>query len=170
MTRQFLDDLLGEVRRRFYAEADDRTFYAQRRWLIKALTWPAGWLLRKHGFREEVTPANYRKIIITVLDDIQRHGRAEFGESGYFPAYLLKCIQDHCRLNADAVLWDFKQLRNRVDFTSLVSAIKSSSRPDPAAGCFVDTLAEAHTLLAAPKRRPAAGRALATPDRQLALL
>lgn len=173
MTKELLDDLLREVRRRFYAEAEPREFFAQRRQLIKALTWPAAWL-RGHGFGSEVTPRAYRQLVLTVLGNIEEHGRRFVGGAtsevgGYFPTYLLKCLQDHCRHNTEAVLYDFKALRNRVDFTALIGAL----RPDPSAPAspnVVDMLAQAHELLRVQRRKPAGNsRDHAAADRQMAM-
>jgi hypothetical protein len=160
---RMLDDLLGEIRRRFYARAPAQTFFADRRQILKALTWPAAWL-RGHGFREEVTPAAYRRIVMDVLAKIQAHGAPPLPSepNGYFPSYLLKCLQDHCRCGAEEVLADFKRLRDRVDLRSLVAAMEYRAAVPKAP--VVDVLAEAHALLAKPRRR-------ATRDRsQLPLL
>lgn len=171
MNRELLDELLGEVRSRFYAEAAARTFFAQRRGLIKAITWPAAWL-KRHGFTSEVTPASYRRLITTVLDEVVAHGKAQFAASHYFPAYLLKCMQEHCLRHTEAVLYDFKLLRNRVDFASLVDALREAPRRgEESQASPVDAFAEAHRLLALPRRKALGiGRARPETDAQLALL
>jgi hypothetical protein len=160
MTAQFLDQLLAEVQKRFYAKARPQTYFAHRKQLINALTWPAAWL-RGHGFRSEVTASAYRHIILDVLAKIQQHGQPPIpgDPNGFFPSYLLKCIQDHCRCNAEDVLGDLKALRNRVDWSALTRAIeRGGAQPTavPPADFDVQVLAEAHSLLALKRHdRPA---------------
>lgn len=155
MKRSFLNTLLEEVRRRFYAKRPARDSYADERWLTKALTWPAAWMRDEHGYTTEVTPQMYRRLIEDVLEKIEAHGN--WPQTNFFPSYLLKCLQDHCRMNADTVLAESKHMRNRVDFVALARGIAAAPVRETTAEDFdLAVMAKAHALLATPKaKKPA---------------
>lgn len=172
MTREFLDAMIDDVRDRFYAEAEPRTFYAQRRQLVRALTWPAIWW-RRRGFRTEITPENYRRVITSVLDGIGKHGDAAkiksgtMGASGFFPAYLLKCIQDHYQYHGESLYETAKPLRDTVhsgdtlgdciDIDRLVLDMRSRQKATvpakPKVVLDLEELAKAAQLIGPPKKK-----------------
>lgn len=182
MTHDFLNGLLAEIQRRFYAKVEARAFYAHRRQLIRAVTWPAVWW-RKRGFRTELPPDRYRGVILEVLTGIEGHGDqvkikpAEMGGSGFFPAYLLKCIQQHYGHQGESLYYSAKPLRDAghvaiaggstlgdcVDLDAIVGRVRAFSsrtrdpRPqtqNPGPLLDLDELARAHALIATPKRAP----------------
>lgn len=187
MTQSFLEGLLAEIQRRFYAAAPARTFHAHRRQLIRAVTWPAVWW-RKRGFRTELPPARYRGVLLEVIEGIEGHGAeakvqpAEMGGSGFFPAYLLKCIQQHYGHNGESLYYSAKPLRDGVapggkfemaDCIDIDALVHHAQRfaPVPAgepgtntgprargngATLDLEELARAHALISTPKRKPRA--------------
>jgi len=79
--------------------------------LLYALTWPAVWL--EH--RGLTCPAaRYQKLIAARLGDIAVHGDpARYG--AYFPAYLLKCLQDWFQHRGEELYDELKHVRNALD-------------------------------------------------------
>ena len=174
MTREFLDGLLAEVQRRFYSKANLRTFYAHRRQLVRAVTWPASWW-RQRGFRTELPPDRYRGVLMEVFTGIEGHGDqvkirpAEMGGSGFFPAYLLKCIQDHYGHHGESLFYSAKPLCDGVapgdpaagkfamgdcvNLGDLVGHATRNAHQRPTGPVLdLEELAKAHKLIGAPKR------------------
>lgn len=150
MSGAALEGLLGEVRRRFYAHRP-KEFFPERKWCLRAITWPAAWL-RGHGFRAEVTEEAYRAVVLEVLDKVRRHGN--WRQAGFFPRYLMKAMQDHCRFHAEEILGPLKLLRNRAQLDALVKgASRNAGRADPRRW-DLEVAARAHQV-AAGGRRPA---------------
>lgn len=103
--------LLEEVRCRFYAGQPVREFHRDRRMLLYALTWPAVWLERR---ALTCSAARYRALINERLADIAVHGDpARYG--AYFPAYLLKCLQDWFQHHGEGLYDELKHIRNALD-------------------------------------------------------
>lgn len=176
MTQEFLHELLAEVQRRFYPTVRGeipQLFHQHRRQLLKALTWPAVWW-RQRGFKSEITPARYRGEILTVLDGVAGHGDkvrmnvTGLAQSGFFPAYLLKCIQQHYGHHGEALYERAKPLRDTPvagevlgDCVNFEAVLAHTTRNEAAAarqrpretGLDLDELARAHTLIAPPKRK-----------------
>lgn len=147
--------LLEEIRRRFYARADERSFHRDRRMLLYALTWPATWLEHR---ALTCASARYRTLIADRLDDIVAHGDpARYG--AYFPTYLLKCVQDWFQHHGDELDGELKHIRNALDqilaSPPLATAIQRDAR-------HIELLASAHRLIRAERahRQPIDGRQL----------
>jgi hypothetical protein len=103
--------LLEEVRRRFYAGQPVRDFHRDRRMLLYALTWPAVWLERR---ALTCSATRYHALLADRLADIAVHGDpARYG--AYFPAYLLKCLQDWFQHHGDELYDELKHIRNALD-------------------------------------------------------
>lgn len=120
-----VEGLLEAVRCRFYAgqpvrdHAEGRAsqaagqvnFHRDRRMLLYALTWPAVWLERRGLTCSET---RYQALLAARLADIAVHGDpARFG--AYFPAYLLKCLQDWFQHHGEELYDELKHIRNALD-------------------------------------------------------
>jgi hypothetical protein len=107
-----IDQLLESVRLRFYAgRPDPRDFHRDRRALLYALTWPSVWLDRRNLV---CSPERYRSLITDRLHAIGAHGDPAC-YSAYFPAYLLKCLQDFFERHGDELYGELKHIRNALD-------------------------------------------------------
>ena len=83
--------LLALIQQNFYTcESSEKQFYADRRMLLYALSWPGKWL-EQRGL--PVTAQRYERLLAQRLKAIAQHGDRERYQR-YFPAYLLKCLQD----------------------------------------------------------------------------
>jgi hypothetical protein len=138
------------VRLRFYTLQPVSAFRRDRRRLLAALTWPAVWLEHRGLF---CSPHRYRALVVERLDAIRAHGvkcasldgdPARYG--AYFPAYLLKCLQDFFDRHGDQLYGELRHLRNALDAVlgSLRFAEKSSAHSRQ-----IEALAQAHRLLRA---------------------
>ncbi len=135
-----LDDLLHDVRLRFYATQPVAAFRRDRRRLQYALTWPALWLERRGLF---CSAQRYRTLVVERLDAIRAHGDCtRYGR--YFPSYLLKCLQDFLDRHGDDLYRELKHIRNALDIACgalrFVEKASVQSRQ-------IETLAAAHRLL-----------------------
>jgi len=143
-----VEGLLEAVRCKFYAGQSARGFHRDRRMLLYALTWPAVWL--EH--RGLTCPAvRYQKLIATRLGDIAVHGDpSRYGapglssSNGYFPAYLLKCLQDWFQHHGEELYDELKHIRNALD------QVLASAHFAAAVQCdahHTDMLAATHRLI-----------------------
>lgn len=108
---QLLASLLADLQQRFYATLPVTTFQRDRRRLLYALSWPAGWLEHR-GL--SCTPSRYRAIVVAQLDAIRAKGDPQH-YGAYFPNYLLKCLQDRFAHQGDALYEELKHVRNALD-------------------------------------------------------
>lgn len=131
--------LLEEVRLRFYA-GRPREFYRDRRMLLYALTWPGTWLER----RGLTCPAvRYKAIIDERLANIAAHGDARH-YSAYFPAYLLKCLQDWFDRYGEDLYCELKHIRNALD--QVLTSVRFAAKVQRDAQ-HVELLAATHRLI-----------------------
>lgn len=160
-----LDELLADVRLRFYSSSESistpRNFHRDRRRLILALTWPAAWLERRGLF---CSPSRYRTLILERLDAIRTHGDpARYG--AYFPTYLLKCLQEFFAHHGDHLYDELKHIRNALEVLHGFGRLTAGGSPAMAGFVArasehsrqIETLAAAHRLLRAqspPRRQP----------------
>jgi hypothetical protein len=136
-----IDDLLSAIRGGFYAgRPDPRDFHRDRRALLYALTWPAVWLDRR-GL--SCSPQRYRSLIADRLHAIRAHGDPAC-YSAFFPAYLLKCLQDFFERHGDELCGELKHIRNALDqvlaSARFAARIREQSR-------HLDVLVATHRLL-----------------------
>lgn len=144
--------LLAEVRRRFYGgpfAGDHATgranFHRDRRMLLYALTWPAVWFERR-GLT--CSAARYQTLVAGRLVDIALHGDpARYG--AYFPAYLLKCLQDWFQHHGDELYDELKHIRNALDQVLASARFAADVQRDAQ---HTELLAATHRLIHA--RRP----------------
>lgn len=140
-------ELLEVLRRRFYGRQPPSHFHRDRRMLLYALTWPAGWLASR-GLT--CSPARYHVLIVDRLDAICAHGDpARFG--AYLPAYLLKCLQDWFQHRSDELYAELKHIRNALD--RILGSVGSLSEVQLNAR-HIELLAATHRLLHAHRKRP----------------
>jgi hypothetical protein len=135
-------ELLATIQRRFYATQPSADFHRDRRALLYALTWLATWLEHR-GLT--CTPARYRAWLLERLEAIATHGDpARYG--GYFPAYLLKCLQDWMRHHGDELDTELKHVRNALD--QVLASARFAARVQRDAR-HLEMLAATHRLLQA---------------------
>ena len=102
--------LLRSIRLRFYGSRTS-DYHRDRMRLLHAITWPATWLDQR-GLT--CSPQRYQTLIDERLQTIAAHGNpAAFG--AYFPAYLLKCLQDWFDRYGEELYSELKHIRNALD-------------------------------------------------------
>ena len=135
-----VQQLLVEVRHRFYGSRPDRDFHRDRRMLLYALTWPADWL-DSRGLT--CSPHRYHSLVTNQLAMIAAHGDpACYG--AYFPAYLLKCLQDWFQRYGDDLYGELKHIRNALDQVLASARFAAKVQRDAR---HVEMLACAHRLI-----------------------
>lgn len=106
-----LQQLLNSVERRFYRTLPARAFHRDRRMIVYAITWPSVWLCSR-GLT--CSAARYNLLIAQRLEAIAAHGDpCRYG--AYFPAYLLKCLQDWFKHHGEELYDELKHVRNALD-------------------------------------------------------
>jgi hypothetical protein len=142
-----IPQLLEVIRGRFYAQLPAAHFHRDRRMLLYALTWPAGWL-DSRGLT--CSPARYHALIADRLDAICAHGDpARYG--AYLPTYLLTCLQNWFQHRSDALYAELKHIRNALD--RILGSVGSLSEVQLNAR-HIELLAATHRLLHAQRKRP----------------
>ncbi|MCU0894492.1 MAG: hypothetical protein MUD06_09240 [Rhodospirillales bacterium] len=135
--------MLGTIRLRFY-RLRPADYQRDRRRLLYALTWPATWL-EERGLT--CAPPRYHTLIAARLQAIAAHGNpAAYG--AYFPAYLLKCLQDWFDRHGDDLYGELKHIRNALD--QILASARFAARVQLHAR-QLDLLVSTHRLL---ERRP----------------
>jgi len=120
-----LEELLCTIRLRFYLHRPG-DYRRDRNRLLYAVTWPATWL-DERGLT--CAPKYYHRLIEERLQAIAAHGNpATYG--AYFPAYLLKCLQDWFDRYGDELYGELKHIRNALD-QLLSSALLCRACPEP---------------------------------------
>lgn len=144
------DELLHSIRLRFYAQRP-ADYHRDRRRLLHAVTWPATWL-DERGLT--CSPQRYQTLIDQRLHAIAAHGDpARYG--GYFPSYLLKCLQDWFDRHGEDLYCELKHIRNALD--QLLASARFAERVQRHAR-QLDLLVSTHRLLESRRtcRTPAA--------------
>jgi hypothetical protein len=136
--------LLEAVQRRYYGEQPGRDFHRDRRMLLHALTWPAVWLERR-GLT--CSAHRYQVLIAERLADISVHGDPARYRA-YFPAYLLKCLQDWFQHHGDELYDELKHIRNALDLVLASARFAASVQRD---AHHTELLAATHHLIQAPR-------------------
>jgi hypothetical protein len=135
-----LAELLVQVRGHFYSTKPAAVFQRDRRRLLYALSWPAAWLTQRGLF---CSPARYRALVVARLDAIRGQGDpACYGP--YFPAYLLKCLQDFFDHHDDELHAEFRHIRNALE---VVGGSLRSAENVTVQARQIETLASVHRLL-----------------------
>ena len=119
--------LLGELQKRFYVQVDQSLFYRDRRALAKALSWPALWLDHRGVYCSQ---ARYRALLVARLEAIEHHGVTRM-YGAYFPAYLLKCLQDWFAWHGEELYLELKHARNAIEVALLSVGFDDESGEKP---------------------------------------
>jgi len=136
-----IEGLLSAVRIDFYStRADPRDFHSDRRMLLYALCWPATWLDRRGLV---CSPERYRSLLAGQLHRIRAYGDPAC-YSAYFPAYLLKCLQDYFQRHGEQLYGELKHIRNALD--QVLASARFAARVRQDAG-HLDLLVRTHRLL-----------------------
>jgi hypothetical protein len=143
VSEQFMADMVPMIRRQFCPKWDDKAWNSHL-WIVqRAVTYPAAWLNKRGLF---VSAERYRELFLELLQDIKRNAREEMK---FPPGYLLHCIQQHMRFNADRYNNEGKDARSIAERTLATAQARSGRDP----GELVKTLAEASRLIQKPGRR-----------------
>jgi len=152
------DELLLAIRLRFYVSRP-ADYQRDRQRLLHAVTWPATWL-EARGLT--CAPQRYQTLIQDRLFAIAAHGNpTAYGASGlssshgYFPNYLLKCLQDWFDHHGDELYAELKHIRNALD--QLLASARFAERVQRHAR-HLDLLVSTHRLIESRRsyRTPAA--------------
>jgi hypothetical protein len=84
---EFVDEMLGLIRREFFAVMSDKRYFQERLATLLAITYPARWLEDRGA---NATIALLRKIILNVIFAIKRHGNRP--QIQRFSIYFLHCV------------------------------------------------------------------------------
>ncbi len=137
-----VQQLLAAIERRFYRTLPRGDFHRDRRMLVYAITWPSTWLKCRSL---TCSPSRYNRLIAEQLEAIAAHGDpSRYG--AYFPAYLLKCLQDWFQHHGEELYAELKHIRNALDQVLASVRFASNVRRD---AHHVDLLASAHRLIQA---------------------
>ena len=121
-TQDVVESLLRIIRNRLYAD-NAPNFHQDRKRLIHALTWTANWM-EQRGLA--TSPRAYYTLLSQRIAEVAEHG--EPGKyAQYLPAYLLKCIQQHIRHNAEEIYDTFKRIRNFIETVELKTQSKDQA-------------------------------------------
>ena len=136
------EELLHRIEDDFYHNLPKRRFYRDRPFLLYVISWPAAWL---HHRALTMPKARYRQIILQRLDQIKAH--SDFSKAiAFFPAYLLKCLQNYFLHQGDQLYDELKHIRNSID--SLFDKLDKAQPEDPQH--LVPTLAHLNRLMRSP--------------------
>ena len=140
------EQLLAQIQQLFYTcKSSDKQFYADRRMLLYALTWPGKWL-EQRGL--PITAQRYEQLLTQRLKTIAQHGNPERYQR-YFPGYLLKCLQDWFTHHGDELYEELKHVRNQLhSIEALLQACTSQRAED-----IVTPMAQAHAILMIQRHR-----------------
>ena len=139
-----VQELLEQVRGDFYHDLPPQHFFRDRRMLLYALSWPATWLQQR---ALTMHPPRYRKLILLCLNQIKTHADRDKLDA-YFPAYLLKSLQQYLFHHGDSLYEELKHVRNALE--PLMQKFPQSNPEDSTR--LVSTLAHLNRLLYAHKK------------------
>ena len=140
------EKLLAQIKQHFYiCQSSEKQFYADRRILLYALTWPGKWL-NQRGLQMDAR--QYEELLTQRLKANAQHGKPERYEH-YFPAYLLKCLQDWFAHHGERLYEELKHVRNSLyRIEALLEAGTSQQSKD-----IVTPMAQAHAILMSQRQR-----------------
>ena len=141
-----VEDFLREIKRHFYR--DEKTFFQQRRMLIKALMLPARWLDKSNAFLAE---EDYRKLLDHIVSGIRKYG--DLATVRHFGVYFLDCVQRHIKHHGEEYLDHAKglQAKQRQAMNQIVQGLTVTE--DLPTSPSTEHLAELNRLLSSPGRR-----------------
>ncbi len=128
----------------FYQDDPQQWFKDQHFIKRNVVTWPARWLNNKGV---TLPPDRYKSIMIDIFMDIKRHGQT--GTIKYWPAYLMKCVQDHFKVHGEEYYNEGKSIRSKIEASMLlINRAAAAPTADPIAA-----LAEVNRALNAAKHK-----------------
>ena len=141
-----MEKLLAQIKQNFYTcKSSEKAFYADRRMLIYALTWPAQWLDQR-GLCMDAR--QYEELFGQRLKAIAEHGDPKRYQR-YFPRYLLKCLQDWFAHHGEELYEELKHVRNHLhSIEALLQGCTSQRAED-----IVTPMAQAHAILMSQRHR-----------------
>ena len=131
--------LLHAIRLRFYG-GRPAAYHRDRQRLLHAVTWPATWL-DERGLT--CAPQRYQTLVEERLQAIAAHGNP-VAYGAYFPAYLLKCLQDWFDRHGEDLYSELKHIRNALD--QLLASARFAERVQRHAR-HLDLLVSTHRLI-----------------------
>jgi len=137
---EMVGSLMGAVRSNFYGEIPEKWFADQHFIKRNVVLWPANWLNEKGV---TLPPERYKAIMLALFVEIKVNAT---GPLKYPPGFLMKCVQDHFRIQGEKYYDEGKTIRSKADL-ALLSAINAPRAADPVAA-----LADAHRILTGHKR------------------
>lgn len=127
LSQEFIDDLLGFIRRKFY-EGDAVGFNKdKRRLLLWVVLWPAEYI-NDRGVT--LPPERYKEIFMGVMLLALQQGNT--GNIIYRPAWLGKCVQSHFRIHLDEIYQEAKSARSLAEHAlTLTGKLPLAKEHDP---------------------------------------
>ena len=111
---EVIADLLGAIRGQFLADCGEKRWFAfERPLLLRAITYPAAFLVRRAGEGTVLPWARYQSILFTVMATIKRHGTARI--IGSFGRYFFKAVQTHMAHHWEDYYAESKSAANALD-------------------------------------------------------
>lgn len=142
---ELVHSLLGVIRRQFCAQLTDKQWYENQRFFKRVILYPAKYL-NERGVT--LPPDRYQAILQDVFQEIKRHGQTAV--VGFWPGYLLKCVQEHFAHHGEDYYSEGKSLRSMTEraLMGFGRAREAAQAADPVA-----PMAQAYAILSRPKRR-----------------
>jgi len=157
-----LEELLGRIRCLFYARLPEKRWHQERSALVKALTWPAHWM-NQHGVT--VSQPRYRLLLEERIGEIAVHSDPKRRDD-YFPAYLLKCLQEYFARHGEALYEELKHIRSALYGWEISLEVRERSRQE---NTEIEAMARTHRLLTVKAKAKAKKRARRNSPEQLEL-
>ena len=148
---EIVGDLLGAIRGQFCGDLTAKEWAQNRRFFLRVITYPAGWLTRRGV---TLAPERYKAVLLEIFSEVKSHGQTD--RVKFWPGYLLHCVQEHFKHHGDGLYEEGKATRTVTQ--RALSQIAGTRPVDP-----VETLAKAAAVLKVrrpTKKRPAKGAQL----------
>jgi hypothetical protein len=136
---EMVNDLVYAIRLAFYA-GQDPEFYAQRKQLVRAVTYPATFLEARNGLP---TAARYEQIFrVEIIAAIKQHGNYKPMRGSYFCGYFLKCVQRHMEKHWETYYEESKAVQRQV--FDVMAGLSQLAADQPKAESRMTILVELH--------------------------
>jgi hypothetical protein len=143
---EFSEEMLRVVRCEFYQRPEDsKTFFQERSFLLRAITFPAAYLHKRGAM---LPASNYRRILSTVIETIKAKGNRAKIER--FSVYFLHCVQSHMEHHGEKYYYAGKSFEGRSISPQLVKDVVGGALRTLRKGTSDQTvpiLAEVHRAL-----------------------
>ncbi len=145
MPEEIVGDLLGAIRRDFCEEMSARKWGQSERFFMRVVTYPASQFNRQGV---TVSPERYKAILLEIFKGIKQHGKTE--AVGYWPGYLLRCVQRHWACHGHDYYEEGKSIRSAVERAAMAYSGATSA---PSAADAIPGLAAVNRLLSKRSKR-----------------